>query len=101
MADAPVTLRTVLKAHVEKLEAGRADPAAPLRAQVAGLQARLERLTADEKDLKVRLDADLARSTKLREAEMAQANACSRPPDPTSRIRTLGPLARLTAASSI
>lgn len=67
--------KAVVKTNVEKLEAGRADPAAPLRAQVASLRARLARLTTEEKDLKARLDADLARSTRLRAAETAQAEA--------------------------
>lgn len=67
--------KAVLTGHVEKLNAGRADPAAPLRAQVASLRTRLDRLTTDEKELKARLDADLARSNRLRGAETAQAEA--------------------------
>lgn len=67
--------KAVLKAHVEKLAANRADPADPLRAQVATLRDRLTRLTADETDIKARLAADLARSTRQREAEKAQAEA--------------------------
>jgi hypothetical protein len=67
--------KEVLRAHLDRLEAGRADPAAPMRKQVADLRARLTKLEADEAELKARLDHDTARSTKLREAEKAQAIA--------------------------
>ena len=67
--------KAVLRSHLDKLEAGRADPAAPLRAQEAALRTRLAKLEVAEADLKARLDADLARSTRLRAAETAQAEA--------------------------
>ena len=67
--------KALLRSHLDRLEANRADPAAPLRAQETTLRTRLARLEAAEKELKAKLDADLARSTKLREAETAQAEA--------------------------
>lgn len=67
--------KELLKAHLTKLENGKADPAAPLQAQVAGLRTRLERLVAQEKEFRTALDSDLARSGNLRKAEMVQAVA--------------------------
>lgn len=67
--------KALLLGHVDVLEADRTNPAAPLQAQVSALRTRLTRLQAEEKDLKGKLDQDLARSSKLREAEKAQADA--------------------------
>ena len=67
--------KDLLRGHLDKLEAGRSDPAGPLRKQVTILTARLTRLEAEETELKSKLDLDLARSAKLREAEKAQASA--------------------------
>jgi multidrug resistance efflux pump len=64
-----------IRAHLDKLEAGRADPSAPVRKQVVTLTARVARLEADEADLKAKVELDLARSTKLRDAEKVQAAA--------------------------
>jgi HlyD family secretion protein len=69
------TEKDLLQAHLEKLESGRTSMVAPLPAQIAGLRTRLAKLEADEADLRARLDKDLARSTKLREAEVVQADA--------------------------
>jgi len=63
------------RSQLDKLEAGRSDPAGPLRRQVAGSTARLARLEAEEGELKAKIDRDLARSAKLREAEKAQTAA--------------------------
>jgi hypothetical protein len=67
--------KEILRAHLDRLDAGRSDPTAPLHKQVASLRARLTKLEAEEADLKARLDQDLARSTRLREAEKVQAVA--------------------------
>jgi predicted nucleic acid-binding Zn-ribbon protein len=67
--------KELLQAHVARLEAGQADPKAPLRTQLATLRARLTRLETEEADLKAVLDRDAARTVKLREAELAQAAA--------------------------
>jgi hypothetical protein len=67
--------KELLQTHLAKLEKERSNPAAPLRSQIAGLQARLERLLSDEKELKAALNRDLERSSSLRKAEMVQAVA--------------------------
>jgi predicted nucleic acid-binding Zn-ribbon protein len=67
--------KDLLQAHLAKLESGRADPKAPLQAQVATLKDRLTQLQTQEKGLREKLDGDLARSSDLRKAEMAQAAA--------------------------
>ncbi len=63
------------RSQLDKLEAGRSDPAGPLRKQVAAATARLARLDAEAADLKAKIDRDIARSAQLREAEKAQAAA--------------------------
>jgi hypothetical protein len=67
--------KDVVKRHLDRLEAGRANPESPLRKQIATLKARLTKLETDEADLKARLDQDIARCTKLRDAEKVQADA--------------------------
>ena len=63
------------RSQLDKLEAGRSDPAGPLRRQVAGSTARLARLEAEEAGLRATIGRDLVRSAKLRDAETAQATA--------------------------
>ncbi len=63
------------RSQLDKIEARRSDPAGPLRTQVAALTARLAALQTQEAELKSKIDGDLARSAKLREAEKAQASA--------------------------
>ncbi len=67
--------RDEVRTHLDKLETGRSDTASPLRTRFTTLTDRLARLEADETDLRAKVQADLARSTKLRDAEKAQADA--------------------------
>jgi predicted nucleic acid-binding Zn-ribbon protein len=67
--------KDLLKTHIARLEAAQSDPEAALKGQLAALRTRLARLETEEADLKAALDRDVARTIKLREAELAQAAA--------------------------
>jgi hypothetical protein len=67
--------KDVFRGQLDKLEAGRADPADPLRKQVDAFKTRLARLEVQEEVLKPKIDRDLARSSTLREAEKVQIAA--------------------------
>jgi hypothetical protein len=63
------------RSQLDTLEATRSEPAAPLRKQIAATTQRITRLTAEEADLKAKIEKDHARAAKLREAENSQAAA--------------------------
>jgi multidrug resistance efflux pump len=67
--------KDLVQTHLTKLEVAQTDPTKPLAKQVADLQLRVKRLETDEAAWKTKLDQDVARCSKLREAEKAQAAA--------------------------
>jgi HlyD family secretion protein len=67
--------KELVQAHLLKLESSVKEPAGPLANQVAGLQTRVKKLQAEEAEWKARLEQDVNRCAKLREAEKAQAAA--------------------------